>query len=307
MRRIEFLDYIYGHNRIDNLNELLDLFESEFQNTFPARIQLSENQSMPEQVRIRIDDWPETSEHVLGGKQKTDQQATIFLSSILAMKKKYQFAEFALAYTPFLYDGNTINRTAELYPEYTAMLRENVNRGFLEVMVHGYCHASIEEWQKHRHIEPREFSQVNLQQSRSMLDQAKDEMVRVFGREDIGFVAPCWSYNFDFADALIGSLFLFYEVRSTQYPCVTLESLIKQKVRIESFKDPLCGIDPFVNPLLRKMAALKRINLCFHELWWSSVRHYRARHFWHYKLFTEILWINNISELLQFIQRNALL
>jgi len=304
MTRTEFLTYIYGQNRIDNWNELLDLSDSEFQNTFLARIQLSEDQSMPKQVRIRIDDWPETSEHILGGKQKTDQEATIFLSTILAMKESYPFASFALAYTPFLFDGNTINRTASLFPEFTALLRENVDRGYLELMAHGYCHASIEEWQKHRLIEPREFSQVDLHQTRYLLDQTKDEITRVFGKEDIGFIAPCWSYNFEFADELIGSLFSFYEVRSTQYSYVTLESLIKQRVRIESFKDPLLGIDPFVNPVLRKTVALKRLNLCFHGLWWSSVRRYRAKHFWRYNPLTEILWINNISELLAFIAKD---
>jgi len=301
MTRTEFLDYIYGQDRIENLSELLDLSESEFQNTFPARVQLSGNQSMPIQVRIRIDDWPETSEHILNGKQKTDQEASIFLSTILAIKRRYPFAEFALAYTPFLYDGNNIHRTADLFPEYTAMLHESVNTKYLELMVHGYCHVSIEEWLKNRRVEPREFSQVGLQRTRYLLDQAKEEMVRVFGREDIGFIAPCWSYNFDFADELIGSLFPFYEVRSTQYSYTTLESLIKQRVRIESFKDPLSGVDPFVDPVLRKIAALKRINLCFHGLWWSSVRHYRASHFCRYNPFMEILRINNISELLEFV------
>jgi len=304
MTRTEFLTYICGQNRIGNLNELLNLSESEFQNTFLARIQLSEDQSMPEQVRIRIDDWPETSEHLLGGKRKTDQEATTFLSTILGIKKRYPSTIFALAYTPFLFDGNTIHRTASLFPEFSAALRENVDRGNLELLAHGYCHASIEEWQNHRLIEPREFSQVDLHRTRYLLDQAKEEMVRVFGREDIGFIAPCWSYNFEFADELIGSLFRFYEVRSTQYPHVTLESLIKQRVQIESFKDPLWKIDPFANPILRKAAALKRINLCFHELWWSSVRHYRARHFWRYNPFTEILWINNILELLKFVTKD---
>jgi hypothetical protein len=148
---------------------------------------------LPPMGWVRYDDVPGTAYHQVAGTDKPDRKVRRRIEEAAKLFRKHGSVLNIAISSRALVDGEEVAVDA-VWPQAVEAIANGIEEKVLEPVCHGYLHLNTELWNAGE-ISPREFENVDQDESGRRLDIAIDWFERALSQKPQSFVAPTWAYS----------------------------------------------------------------------------------------------------------------